>query len=150
LSGKLWWQNLPGLQHARQCEARVREGHRWRRCKLPGVKGFWTEGDDGKAKYQLLKRPVCRMHGARGAALGHLSQTVKRTQLERDRLAREQRLETKRRRAALQERVADGAPVGARRSQPAPASATPLGDEFFRGRGDRPAPMAPLYPGSRR
>ena len=150
LRGKLWWQDLPGLQHARQCTAKVKEGYRWRQCKRPASRGFWVTEKSGKQKFQPLKRAVCSAHGAKGACLGYLSRVTRRSQTERDRLVHEQRLETKRRQAALKERVADGALVGVRRPQPVPASQTPLGDEFFRGRAERPESLPALYPGCSR
>jgi hypothetical protein len=90
------------------------------------------------------------MHGARGAALGHLSQKIKRTQLERDRVARGKRLNSKQHMAVLKARIDVGGPVGGRCPQPAPVSATPLADEFYGRRGERAEPLAPLYPGSRK
>jgi hypothetical protein len=146
LSGRLHWQDLPGIQRAKQCTAKVKDGYRWRQCKRPATRGFWTTDKSGKPKFQLLRRPVCSKHGAPGAAHGYLSQTIKRTQLERDRLAREQRLNSKRHMAALKERVAAGGLVGVRRPQATPASSTPIGDEFFGGRAERSEPLAPLYP----
>jgi hypothetical protein len=106
-------------------------------------------GKDGRPKYQLLRRVVCAVHGSKGAGHGCLSQTVKRTQLERDRLAREQRTETRRRRAALSEKVAEGVPVGVRAPPPpSPAPGPSLWDQFTGGR-RQPSEQAlpPLYPG---
>jgi len=150
LTGRLWWQDLPGIQCAQQCTAKVKEGFRWRRCKLPGTRGFWVIDKSGKQRFQPLRRVVCSVHGAKGAALGHLSQVTRRSQTERDRLARQQRIETRRRQVALKEKVADGVPAGVRsRSEPAspPAPARSLWDEFKGNRREPSEQVPPLYPG---
>jgi hypothetical protein len=128
--------------NARQCVARTKNGpNRGRRCR----------------KMACTNTTVCEMHGGMGLKrLVELRQAgepiSKRSPEERDRLQRQKRRQARERRAERRDRVEAGNVVR-RRPLPtdaAPVNRTPLADEFYRGRGDRPVPMAPLYPGSRK